>query len=619
MDLFGSESISDLSCITLSSFDDSHNRESLSSPTTPIAAANNEESDDRKSLMGKDGFFEIFDTDLLNGQHDEGDYNNTRIDYLIRKAERRFHKASLSMLDDVMRKGAVHDILQNLHQVLLIHSQCRGSRNDCKQEQVYRSTLDHSQAVQVSILCRTLQLLVRCRDHALKTAMTSHKVYNQLKRCCLPRVLSIYASSTACPLETNIRVQTINSCLEILRRANQYMPAASVVPLVHALARLLEPRLELGCDVRISAAGAIARCLDGARNHRERQVLLELILDEYSTAVISVLSTAALVVTDDLLDDCLIGLCRLTKHTALCAKVARRRCALLAMRQHVTHNDVNIRIKAVALCRAVLNESSGNLDKNPETSQETESMLVATLIRASMEEIDASLKLQIIETLRTPLVIRKDFSHKASIMRTLCYHSKAPSTDPKIVIQTSLFYLQAANTWPLDEEVAVNIVRYLSSPYTPVRLAAIQNLNDLTFWYPMAANCLIAETDFFNAMCRLLTHGSTAELTCAMAVCEQIMADTKVHIRICQHTALLTALANLVTTDHVTRRGVYTKAVNILLEIMSGEDANLQCFKHQPKVLPWLVRFANRTTDDDELKRKVVSSIVRLSTMLLND
>jgi hypothetical protein len=116
----------------------------------------------------------------------------------------------------------------------------------------------------------------------------------------------------------------------------------------------------------------------------------------------------------------------------------------------------------------------------------------------------------------------------------------------------------------------------------------------------------------------IINYGSDADCADAMNVVRLLAGNWKHHGAICRHSSFLNALVQLVTKeDEVVNHSAYVGGVETVLSLLSNHD-NIRSFLPFIDLLPTLVSLANSTTDDEPLKEKLVSAIVRLSSAILD-
>lgn len=528
--------------------------------------------------------------------------------------------------DDALEYSKAQSLAHSLHKEVM-----DANSNNKNQPTTYRSALDASSVLRIASLCRSLEETLQEYDQqALCTAVS--KLTSDLAPS-LPRIIRIVAVQTK--LDPHVREATLISSLNIVRRVGKQMPK-SMVAFTYALLQLLEPSLELSNDIRVGAACAVVAFL--TETDKMEQELLRLV-DENESALASVFNTVAAspeIQSNNNNDNythlmnCLKALEMLSRVPLLKGKLFQRRSTVQAIHQNLVHTNTSIRSQALALCELALTYFAFcPVVRTPNLQQDHTNMLTEALTRASLEEQDTNVQLTMIESLqRVALVVAKNFSRFSSqmieILKTFRIIATVSIQDATTVadgaatsvvpIKASLSYLQVADKLPLTEETMIHVAGFLASPYDNVRLVAIRTLNEMTFWDPPAAIKFIRCTNLLCLMTDSLGQGRMlAERMETLVLCQQMLFDKRVHPLICQHEPLFDMLIRLAATgESTTDRRLFSKSVDILLDLLTQPDI-LPVLKGHKKIVTWLVRFSNRTTDQ-KLKRKLVSIIVHLST-----
>jgi hypothetical protein len=531
----------------------------------------------------------IFFRKDLNGAESKED-----ILVLLTNISNRFDEQDETGLDRDMREGTAEALAWGLNQRLLLRP--------IFSRKYYRKSLEATRGLKVSVLCRVLELLlVHCSDQVLQESM--HKLKDDLMPS-LSVLLHIFACWEG---ESIIRLVTLASSIRLIRRIGPLLPEAAA-SLVAALLSLLNGNFP--SDIRVDAASAAAAFLDN-KNGSEQVVN---IVEKDASVVISILSTAALAASNECLGEIMHGLSCMAGCPTLGSKLARRRCAVLAVVKHLSHQGREVRSKSLDLCHAFLGYHSTTTPVRT-VLECNASLIVGALIKAVAVESDSRLQLSQIRILNG-LITRDDIpkEKKRNVMAVLYTLVKNEGPDGP-TMEAALCYLQSATPMGLTEEVLRTIADFTTSEYAKVRSKALSLLKDISFWHPHASRILLDTTDLLENFSLIISHGSDVDCADAIQACKQLVSDESHHQAFCIDFGFVTALVRLVTTEPVANRPAFIGGIDTIITLMST-DENLQYFLPFVEVLPWLVTFANRTCDD-EIKEMVVSTIIRFSTAIL--
>jgi hypothetical protein len=486
-----------------------------------------------------------------------------------------------------MREGAAVALARSLRQRLLLRP--------------LSGQLEHSRGLQVAVLCRALDTILRCSDQALEECMP------KLKDDLLPLISKILKIFIFWEYDPIIRLITLASTVRIIRRVGPFVPKAAV-GLVGALLSLLDGNIP--SDIRVDVTCAAVSFL-GKKDSNEK---LGKLMERKASVIISILSTAALAASKESLLDILHGLSSLAGCPAIGSKMARRRCAVLMAVRNLSHDQPEVRSKSLDLCHALLGHRA---QKTPARTvlESNLDILGGGLMKAVSAETDPRLQLSQIRIMGS-LMIRDDVSteQKWNVMTLLCKLAKSEGPDGP-TMEAAICYLHSAVPMGLTEEAVTNIADFTTSEYAKVRNKALGVVKDISFWHPHAAQLLLDSTDLLENFSLIMSYGSDVDCVDVMQASKQFVSDESNHQDFCIDTGFVGALVRLVTTEPVVNRPAYINGVDIIITLMSS-DVSLQYFLPFIEILPWLVTFANRTSDD-EIKDMVVSTIVRFSAAIL--
>jgi hypothetical protein len=212
-----------------------------------------------------------------------------------------------------------------------------------------------------------------------------------------------------------------------------------------------------------------------------------------------------------------------------------------------------------------------------------------------------------------------DAARTSGVMKALCRIAKNVDGNQvdEVIIDASLCYLVAASRAEGCPVILSNIIWFVKSPNANVRKSALQLIKDISFWNPRALVKQMQPSSLLNIFTRLITCGSDNDCTTVTQICRQLVLEDTMTVPqlFCSHSAFLKALVNLVIQETVTNRSAFINAVEVVLALMQIDD-QIPCFLEFTELLPWLVTFANRTSDE-EVKEKLIATVIRFASAKL--
>jgi hypothetical protein len=284
---------------------------------------------------------------------------------------------------------------------------------------------------------------------------------------------------------------------------------------------------------------------------------------------------------------------------------------LIATSRYLAHHDHSFRGKTLDDYRSLL-------DHTPSLHTVYQSSLdvaVAAVAHATEGDEQAHFQLTTIVIMRDSLAkkgLRR--SHRRKFMQALHTLATGPASEV-VSTKTAEAFLQSANVYGDCPSTVSNIVDFIISPYISVRKQAIGIVHDISFWNRKAATAMLEDTPIIGIFCLQMRHGSSDDCAGILQVCKELVTDP-VNCRILVASSdFLACIIDLVTTQPIINRTAHINAVDVILILLSTNGCLRYCVEYA-SLLPWLIAFANRTSNT-EVKRKVVKSIVSFSNAVL--
>jgi hypothetical protein len=549
---------------------------------------------------------------------------------ILTKLSKKFDHQDEQLHDQAVRNGTARTLLRQLHRRLTE----KPPHKTLLQTDLI--VLEESRALPMAILLSAIDTVLRCSDKVLQANMT--QLQDDLGTC-LPRIVETFACWRG---ETTIKLVTLSCTIRIMRRVGPFM-VLNLRTFTKSLLRLLD-NTSSAQDIRIDAACAIASYIGNddstARQHRAttaaatttsihgRGHSVALQIEQESAVVVSILSTAIMTSEAEYLEDTMLSLLHIIQCPYLFPKLRKRRCAVLALCKQLSNNCKSVRKLALELVWAFLSQSQnsvaasvgsivttvephGVIEKNLDS-------LVAALQKNVVSEANAKLQIYGIRVLSEAIKYNLiDAARTSGVMKALCRIAR--NVDgiqvDEVIIDASTCYLAAASLAEGCPEILGNIIGFVKSPFANVRKSALQLIKDISFWNPRALAAQMQPSSLLDTFKLIITSGSDGDCTTVMQICRQLVLSDGVPQLFCSHSAFLSSLVNLVIQEPVTNRSAFINAVEVALALMQIDD-QLPCFLEFIDLLPWLVTFANRTSDE-EVKEKLIATVIRFASAKL--
>jgi hypothetical protein len=528
--------------------------------------------------------------------------------FLLAQVASQFEQDGVTIDYNSLTDDAAQSLMSSLHNAILLR--------DGSLRKYYRTSLTYNRALQCTVLITAIEMLLRCSPETL-----SDKV-DLLRDDLVPSIPKLLRLYIAWDGGDTIRLLAISNVIKIIRRVGPLCKEGTD-DFVDALLGVL--RSHMGAmptaenDIHVEAAQAIAHLFDQQDRTAARKRVIEKIQDD-SSQIISTLSTAALATTNHKEDEeILTGLFNFACNSHIFrTKMARRRCTILAIGRHLKSANVETRKLALNICKCLLNGHMKSIEE-PARMDINSELLVSQLIDSAISEKDPMLQIFAISLLSDAVQIA---SLPATILENIFSTLKMLAEDidgqDEIVMEASVAYCKAASSLHpegIQEEVLFSVADFTTLPFARSRSQAIKCVDYFTTNQTLTAKLLTA-TEIMENFSLIITYGSDADCNDSMKVLRLLARNPIHHRSLCTSSTFLDALVRLITTEEVTNLDAFVGGIDTCLALLENND-NVRYFLPYPDLLPVLVALANTTAPDEELKKKLVSAIIRLSSALL--
>lgn len=498
---------------------------------------------------------------------------------------------SIDACDDAVKDGSCLVLIRRLRSIILSCS----SRNH---EDKHGETV----VLQIASVCSTLVRIMECSDEVLRSKIDDFEgdlvfALSGTVRFVVHRLHDSTSRSVALGSSVQIMRRVAPFCLKHLFHFGQSLTQV----LGHSIPS----------DVRVDAACAITQLLDLDGANMSVQCKIE----QESSTIISILSTAALTRNQHRATETLKSLCLLAKDSALRCKLRRRRCVVIAVAKQLKQRSEECRHIALEIVSYILKDRDADTER---TTVSNLTILAEELVATLRESSCHQMQVKLIRTL--PLVFNApciDKVQKRAAVETLNIMLQDEEVPPNVKVEACAAFLIGVNNTNAYAELMNELSLLVVSPLAAIRNKVLLELHDAFFWHAKLLSEHTHLPDLLDSLCILLTSGSPDDCTLSMQLYRQIMEEEAGKKCMCQHNLFLHRLVALVVASPVKNRPAYINAVEIILELLAS-DERLPFFLPMTDVLPWMVSLAN-VTSDDPLKHRLVGTILRFAKAKLNN
>lgn len=487
--------------------------------------------------------------------------------------------------DRAVRSGTCESVVHRLRDTLALKRQKMDGRK-----------AHNELGLQLAIICSTLARMLECSDETLHEHLPS---FADDLGVALPNAIR---NTITWEDDSTCRSVVLGCSVYCMRRVSPFC-IEYLFDFAQILALLLGH--DIPSDVRVDAACTLTSFLGVGR----ASISVHCKVEQEASAIISVLSTAALTNNKRNATDRLRSMLLLAKDPLLSGKLRRRRCVIIAVAKQLKQDDLQCQGLALEIISFLLKSE----DVDPKSAIAANMKLLLELLEASVnEECCRPSQIRIIHALlcsfEVPVIERE---RKLGVLHTFYQLSRADTVQPNIQIEASSAFLAGVNKISAYREVFSELSVFVVSPLAPVRQKVIRGLDDAFFWHAKTLGEHTDLPDLLDSLCILISNGSLEDCANAMQLCRQMAGEDTAKGCMCRHKLFLQRLISLVASTPVKNRPAYINAVELILDLLES-DERLPVFLPFPEVLPSLVGLANRTACD-ALKTRLVSAVLRFA------
>lgn len=496
--------------------------------------------------------------------------------------------------DEAVRNGEFLSFVQKLRSVVLLAP----PENKKKKK---RQAKAEAVGLQVAMVCsRIARLIESCSDKALRDHGADFSVDLGI---CLPvtvRFMVNWESADSTP-----RVVALRCLIRVMRRTAT-LCVDHLFDFAQVLAFLLEKSFPI--NVRVDAACTLTSFL--AVDRADMSVHDK--IDQESSSIISVVSTAALISNDRGSLERLKSLLLLAKDPILSSKLRCRRCVVMATTKQLKKEESLCQDKALEVISFLLQDE----ETSPTSATASNMNLLVEQVTVALEENEChSSRMKIIRSLRSifsvPVI---EHQKKWDVLDLLFELSRDDTVPVKVQVEAAnafVFGVNKMNAYvDFFSELSVLVVSHLAA----VRHVVFRELDDAFLWHAQVLSAHEELPDLLDSFCILISNGSPEDCASSLQLCRQIAAEEAGQKCMYVHKLFLQRLVGFVIA-FPKNRPAFINAVDVILDLLES-DEGLNAFLPFAEVLPWLVRMANRTTDE-ALKERFVKTILRFGNSVL--
>ena len=481
----------------------------------------------------------------------------------------------------------------------------------------YRSHLNQSRALRLAVLCSALEMCFRCSSE-----MIHHQVNNGQRKLLIENSLLetfIHLTNIFLPWDKestirNVVLSKIMSVIYLICSHSDWFPDKILLSIFAILDQ------GVMSDIRVDASCTIAVLSARTKNMNRPQFLKP--FNKVSSILISTLTTASACTLDHPSGDVVGAMFNLASCShEIRTKMSKRRDTILVILALMARSETRSTAVRIALLMISCEDALVQLQTIHPTNG---GLLLDGLGRTSaLNEDEKNQRLAIFALAAVIVDPRWSDGQIFPVVDALNYvvnASQQEALQDKAVVALCSKLSQYTRNNALGEYLAEKITCLITFPNEYIQFAAISALStriDIEINRSHDVDLLILKNEtFLLSLADVIVNGFKSAKEASIELLEKCTFNAENRALICQCHDLLGAIIDCVVYGNLIGRVSYLKAVALVLVLMA-DDSSVKYFQQFQDLLPWLAAFANATTDDDMLKKKLVKAIINLSTFHL--
>lgn len=504
-----------------------------------------------------------------------------------------------------IQNGVAHSLIQALAKTL-----CGKNRNG---KMDYRSHVNQSRALRLAVLCSALEMVFRCCSETLRRHLNNGQLKHLIENCLLESFTQLIYIFLVWDEESTVRnvvLSKITRVIYLISSHSDWFPDKILAPIFAMLDE------GVTSDIRIDTSCTIAVLSAHSKNMNHPQFLKPFI--RVSSILISTLTTANACTLDHPNDDVVNAIFNLASCSQeIRVKMSKRRDTILVILALMARPETRSIAMRIALLMFSCENTLVQLQKIHPTNG---TLLLDGLGRTSaLDEDETNQRLALFALAAVIVDPRWSDSQIFLVVDALdnVVHASQQETlqiKAAVVLCKKLSLCTRDNK--LSEYLAGKVTCLITFPNEVIQFAAISaSSKRIDIGHDVDLLFLKNET-FQLSIADVIANGSKSNEEASITLLGKCTFNAENRALICQCHVLLEAIVECVVHGNLSGRVSYLKAVELLLVLMADESS-IKYFQQFQDLLPWLAAFANATTEDNVLKKKLVKTIICLSTFHL--
>jgi len=332
------------------------------------------------------------------------------------------------------------------------------------------------------------------------------------------------------------------------------------------------------------------------------------------SVLISTLSVAA-VFADDVRKTAILKCFAkiVARSSQLRAKVARRRCAVMAVIRLLDDPDILTRRRALLVLGRILNDAGASIALLTGTSGNL-ALIVNKLEYRLGNETEPKLRCSIIRTLRDAYSVGTGVDLSFANRLVSIYQL---SKDPKVAKAAAGTFCKIIQTPCEDVHLYLHIVHLLQHSNDSIRTRALKCMEEVAS-SPKVSFFFLTETNAMERLLSIIDQGKDMAKVRAMNIF-RLWSQHECNQRdLCTNQPFLDTIVDMtVQQKSVADPVVHLYSTKIISALFASDD-NIEYLLDYPQLLPWLVLHSARPKSERLIQSDLTTITVRLSKLMLS-